>query len=776
MSAYDAGDTFERAMVGALRPTLAAERAREVPPAAMGYEVQAEIHRGAQGIVYRAWHAATKRTVAFKVPAVSATLTGAQRARFDREIELLASIQHPGVVSIYDTGTTGDGRPFIAMELVEGEPIDAFAAGARREPGTGRREIVRVMAAVCRAVEAAHQRGIIHRDLKPANILVDAQGQPHVLDFGIARLRDAGPAITMAGAFVGTLAYAAPEQVAGGEAAVDTRTDVYALGVILHELLTGEAPYDLGESVKSAIDAITTASARHAGVDVLSREHRAVLDMAMSKEPTRRYPSAGLLAGDLERLLESRPLRARGDGVGYRAKLLVRRHPFLSTAVAVGVAAAAIGGTLVTRSTLRAARADAAKASTVDAIIAALGQANQDSPDLRAKMPTIVEFLGEAENIMRERLADYPDEQTRLLTSIAQAHGSRGEFDAAMRVMREVIATRERTLGRQHEGVARARIRLGQLLWRQEKRTEARAELEVALPVLESRLGAEHDDTLEAVQLAGAIAIRDQRFADAETIFARLVSAYDHKPPASGVLTMANAWSMLAAAQRGQCQYATSLASARRAHELLTADAATREVKEVAATLEFIVANLMSLERAAEAEPLAREAVRIRERWFSPEDVQFVVAQSQLAAVLRRLGGEGRTTEERRQLQDAHALAARVLEVRQRFYATSKDHELIAEAQSLLGRIEMRLGALERAEELLRSALEMRQRLHTGGDGRRVARSQALLGECLSLRGRTAEGVALLDQAISVMERSPGCAGAIELAEARRVRAAAASE
>ena len=215
-------------------------------PTLPGYEVLGEIHRGGQGVVYRARQLATKRTVAIKLLLDGMLATPARRRRFEREIELVAALEHPSIVTVFDSGTTPDGQHFLVMEHVDGVPLDRAPA-----PSGGREEVLRRFVAVCDALSYAHRRGVIHRDLKPANVLVDAGGRVHVDDFGSAKgLPGADAAerapLTVTGAFLGTLAYASPEQVAGEPERVDVRTDVYSLGVMLYQLLAGRLPYPGG--------------------------------------------------------------------------------------------------------------------------------------------------------------------------------------------------------------------------------------------------------------------------------------------------------------------------------------------------------------------------------------------------------------------------------------------------------------------------------------------------------------------------------------------------
>lgn len=307
-------------------------------PEIEGFEFVRELHRGGQGVVYLARQTATKRMVAMKM-LLSATLaTSRQRRRFEREIEIAAGLRHPGIVTVFESGSTNDGWMWFAMEFVEGVPFDAFVN--QRRPA--RREIVRIVADVCNAVAYAHQRGIIHRDLKPANIVIDSEGRPHVLDFGLAKVTgsaapDAAVAATQDGEFMGTFAYAAPEQFHGAPRQVDTRTDVYALGTLLYEAVTGRHPFPASGSLAEFVRAVDTrdidppsSTARD-----LSPELEAVILCALAREPVRRYESAGMLERDLRRYLSGEPVEARRDSRWYLLRKAVHRHRFATAGVGI---------------------------------------------------------------------------------------------------------------------------------------------------------------------------------------------------------------------------------------------------------------------------------------------------------------------------------------------------------------------------------------------------------------------------------------------------------
>ncbi len=321
---------------------LTRELSAPLPESVGSYRVVRHIGRGGMGIVYEAQQSNPRRTVALKVLNPGVASAGALR-RFEHEAQVLGRLQHPGIAQILEAGTFDSGagaQPFFAMELVRGEPLLAYAE--RRSLDV--RQRLELVARTCDAVEHAHQRGIIHRDLKPTNILVTDDGQPKILDFGVARVTDAGLQTltlrTEVGDLVGTVPYMSPEQAAGDPADLDTRSDVYALGVIAYELLAGRLPYDVcGKLVHEALRAICEDEPVP-----LSSVHRAlrgdvetIVRKALEKDKSRRYQSAAGLAADIRRCLSDEPILARPPTVAYQLGKFARRNKALVTAAAAGL-------------------------------------------------------------------------------------------------------------------------------------------------------------------------------------------------------------------------------------------------------------------------------------------------------------------------------------------------------------------------------------------------------------------------------------------------------
>ncbi|MGE4197023.1 MAG: protein kinase [Phycisphaerales bacterium] len=321
-----------------------------LPPADAfpGYEIVREIHRGGQGIVYQAVQKTTKRKVAIKVLHLGPFGGSKGRARFEREVAILAQLEHPNIVSILDSGITSESagkQCFYVMDYVSGQTLDALLAGSASRPVP---DTLSMFLKICDAVNAAHLKGITHRDLKPSNIRVDHNGEPHVLDFGLAKIvtgetvQDAQHVqmMSMTGQFIGSLPWASPEQAEGAPAKIDIRSDVYSLGVILYQLLTGgKFPYQVIGNMRDVMENILRAEpARPSTVrKQINDEVETIVLKTLQKERERRYQSAGELAKDIRRYLSGEPIEAMRESGWYLVRKTVRRHKVLCGSLAAAL-------------------------------------------------------------------------------------------------------------------------------------------------------------------------------------------------------------------------------------------------------------------------------------------------------------------------------------------------------------------------------------------------------------------------------------------------------
>jgi serine/threonine-protein kinase len=304
------------------------------------YELLEEIGRGGQGVVYRAHQKSLNRTVALKVIGLGPWATEAHLKRFRREAEAAASLDHPGIVPIYEVGER-EGSCYFSMKFVEGGQLDEVV---RRAP-MSMRQAAELIAKVARTVHYAHEHGILHRDIKPGNILLDIKGEPSLTDFGLARLVETESTLTRTKDLMGTPSYMAPEQAVGNNAQITRATDVYGLGAVLYQLLTGQPPF-AGGSTYETIKLLLDTEPRQPRLlnPKIDRDRSTICLKCLEKDPKRRYLSALALAEDLERWLKHEPIQARLTGVFARGRKWVRRNPKL---VVAGIAGLLVGAAAI---------------------------------------------------------------------------------------------------------------------------------------------------------------------------------------------------------------------------------------------------------------------------------------------------------------------------------------------------------------------------------------------------------------------------------------------
>ena len=301
------------------------------------YRILRLIGEGGMGAVYEAEQDHPRRTVALKI-IKSGMASPELLRRFEQESQALGRLQHPGIAQIYEAGTVDTGfgpQPYFAMEFIRGQSPREYAEANHLNA----RDRLQMMVKICDAVHHAHQRGLIHRDLKPGNILVDETGQPKILDFGVARVTDSDSRATQQtdmGQLIGTLAYMSPEQALADPLDIDTRSDVYSLGVILYELLSGRLPYTISKKVHEAIQAIREEDP--ARLSTSNRTFRGdietIVAKALEKERERRYASAAEMAADIQRYLNDEPIIARRPSASYQLQKFARRNKAFVTGVA----------------------------------------------------------------------------------------------------------------------------------------------------------------------------------------------------------------------------------------------------------------------------------------------------------------------------------------------------------------------------------------------------------------------------------------------------------
>lgn len=486
------------------------------PPSQLGpFRILDRLGVGGMGVVYRAEQENPRRTVALKVVSSGALSPSAVR-RLEFESEVLGRLQHPGIAQVYHAGfaDTGSGEriPYFAMELIEGSPLESAADDA----GLNVRERLELFARVCDAVHHAHQKGIIHRDLKPANILVVAgsprPGTPKVLDFGVARAvatEDGATGVrTASGQLVGTLPYMSPEQVSGDPEAIDVRSDVYSLGVILYELLSGTLPIDPGtalfpEAARRIVDEVPVRLGR------LNPQCRGdvetIVAKALEKEPDRRYVSAAELAADIRRTLRNEPIAARPASRIYLIGKFARRNRSFVIGTVLVVLALGLGVLAERQQRIRAESAiqdleiALEGSEKVTRVLTRLFSA-ADPIVSAGRTVTIREKLLGMESEFAE-FADQPQIESRLRNVIGEACFGLGEYRLARAHLERSLELRRELYGDDHPSTCRTMSALAPVLLAFNETRQALEFAEAAYRGFRKTVGIGHDETLTALSL-----------------------------------------------------------------------------------------------------------------------------------------------------------------------------------------------------------------------------------------------------------------------------------
>ncbi|MEW6251483.1 MAG: serine/threonine-protein kinase [Planctomycetota bacterium] len=501
------------------------------PDSFTGYRILREVHRGGQGVVYQAIQESTQRKVAIKVMREGPFAGAADRARFDREVHVLGQLQHPHIVTIHDTGSAA-GHLYFVMDYIPGQPLDVYIAG----PEHTAEETLKLFGKICEAVNAAHLRGVIHRDLKPGNIRIDPDGEPHILDFGLAKVA-ASPAdssgMTLTGQFVGSLPWASPEQAEGAPAKVDVRTDVYSLGVILYQMLTGRFPYEVIGPMRNVLDNILTVQpARPSTMGWHGRPGRGINDevdtivlKCLQKERERRYQTAGELARDVGHYLAGEPIEAKRDSTAYILRKQFKRFKIPVAVAATFVVVLTVGLVFSLRSWQTAVQERDRAAEVTRFMQQMLSGIN---PEVARGQDTSLMrlILDDAAQRIDEELLDRPEIEATLRSTIGSTYTAIGEYTLAEPHLEAALRIRSATLGRTHLDTLVSMSELAQLRFEQGRYDEALDLLETTLEHRRRILGQEHPDTLRTMSELGWLLFRGQRQIDrAEALFRQALDA-----------------------------------------------------------------------------------------------------------------------------------------------------------------------------------------------------------------------------------------------------------
>jgi tetratricopeptide (TPR) repeat protein/tRNA A-37 threonylcarbamoyl transferase component Bud32 len=481
-----------------------------------GYADIAECGRGGQGVVYSAIQESTQQRVAIKVLFENPVDLAARRRRFEREIEMVSQLHHPAIVRVYDGGITPDDRLYCVMEFIEGTRLKACVwpsavpdddnSGPQAKinlpeqpshPALDVRRTLQLFSSICDAIQHAHQCGVIHRDLKPGNIVVDASGQPHVLDFGVAKdMTRHGT--TASGQFLGTMDYASPEQFTASSSQIDTRADVYSLGVVLFEMLAGQRPYDASEAVADTIHQVTSVPAprvslRSLRAEPVDTEVDAILAMALARDPQERYQTVAAFKDDVQRYLAGEPLEAKRQNRGYVLKKVLWQHRGIVGLAACGLALLTAFA-VTTGVMLQRTEAERAKLATVKTFLEdTLFSVNRDSH------LTVRDLLLESEPWINEVLSDQPAAEFEIRAIIGNSYRSLGALDDSERHADRALQVASEEFGDVALETARARSGLALLRQDQQRFDEAQRQFERALQIRRELLGPAHQEVATTV-------------------------------------------------------------------------------------------------------------------------------------------------------------------------------------------------------------------------------------------------------------------------------------
>ncbi|HVT15063.1 MAG TPA: serine/threonine-protein kinase [Thermoanaerobaculia bacterium] len=687
---------------------------RRVPLEVGPFRLVELLGEGGMGSVYRAEQDLPRRQVAVKL-ILAHRFDEARLRRFEAERQALARMSHPYIAQVYAAGTSADGQPYLAMELIAGEPLTRYCDG-HRLPLSERIELV---IAVCQGVQHAHQKAVLHGDLKPSNVLVteiDGRAVPKIIDFGIARGLDEplAPGTTLDPGVLGTPSYICPEALTSGETrGLDTRADVYALGVVLYELLTGVQPFG-GSGVEvlqrvaagdfeppsAAVAKLAPAErARLAGlrrVDArsLARALRGDLDAivlrAMARDRDARYASAAELAADLRRHLDEQPVLATPAGMAYRVRKFVRRHR-AAVAGATLTAIALVAGFVARSLEARRAGQEAAAAREVTDFMVGLFQTPDPGGGLRPDA-TAREILDRGARRIRGELAGQPLTRARLLDTIGNVYRSLGLYPSAIDLLSQALAERRRLLGPDHPDVG---------------------ETEYHLATSYRELG---------------------RYAEAEP-FARRANAIAER--SGNLRTRAGCLVELAtiAGRRGRRDEAEkNLQSALGLFER----ALGPDSERVSAALNNLGNLYYDERRFPEAEKCHLRAIAIKEKTLGPNHLYLAQSLNNLANVYSAMG----------RFDDAQGLHARALKIKRQ--ALPADHPEIGISLLNLGDVASRRGDLATAVARYREALGFWERTQAA-DYLPAAYTRASLASALATLGQAKEADHLYQSALAVL-------------------------
>ena len=772
--AEPAGDPSSDAQEGPTE-TQATPRIPAATPKMIGqFHVKRLLASGGMGAVYEAVQEHPRLAVALKVMKRGVASRSAMR-RFEYESQLLARLHHPAIAQVYeagmheDPGAPGEPVPFFAMEYIpNARPITEYAKQKKLDT----RARLELFAQVCEAVHHGHQKGIIHRDLKPGNILVDSHGEVKIIDFGVARGTDSDLAVTTVqtdiGQLIGTLQYMSPEQCEADPHDIDTRSDVYALGVVLYELLAGKLPYD----VKKKPVYETTRVIREQPPTRLSTEDatlkgdvETIAFKALEKDRERRYQSAIELAQDIRRYLAGEAIIARPPSIAYQLRVFARRNKSLAGAVVAVFAALALGMVGASVGLVRANRERAAaeearaiaqnEANKTEAVneflrdmlgasdpfLGGLRSGPEDEVIRAARELTVGDLMHRASRRIDEAFEGKPKLEAAVRDTIGVTFGALGMTEEGEPHLRAAVEIRRRELGEDHPDTLRSKVNLGSLLAYSRDVAEGLRILGFAVSGLTRVLGAEHPETLQAKTWRGWAHAFQQRFDEAKAILRdtlsvqRRVLGEEHHDTIVTMFCLASTVGLAGDAKEGESIAREAL---RISHRVL----GPNDIWTVGSMM-LVGEYLRAQGRYAEAEPLLTQGLDDFGRILGTDHPNTLFWTRSLGNLL---GSTGRLEEK---VQFYEQWLERTHD------ALGEEHPETLQMMRYTTVALREAGRLEQAERLAREGLAVSRRAH-GEEATRTERHMWRLAEVLHYRGEFDEAEELYRRRLGIVRRTHG--------------------